>query len=57
MKNLIKGLALFLYCLGIMLLLNSCASNCTQTHRYWNRHKCVQYSNPNVIKDERYGYS
>ena len=57
MKKIIKSILLFLYCLTIIILVSSCASNCTKTHKYWLNHKCVQYSNPNVIKNERYGYS
>ena len=57
MKKILKGVALFIYCLVIMLLASSCASQCIKTHRYWNKHKCVEYSNPNIIKNERYGYS
>lgn len=54
MKKIIKGLALFLYCLGIMFLANSCISNCTKTKKYWNKYKCVDI---NVIKNEQYEYS
>ena len=54
MKKLVY---LFLFFITILLLLNSCASNCTKTHKYWNRHKCVEYFNPNIIKNERYEYS
>ena len=57
MKKIIKGIALFLFFITLFLMLNSCASSCTKTRRYWNKHRCVEYSNPNVIKDERYGYS
>lgn len=55
MKKIFKGLALFLFFLGIMLLASSCASANTYTSSC--NCKCIKYSNPNVIKDERYGYS
>jgi hypothetical protein len=54
MKKLFKSLALFLFFLGIMLLANSCGAT---TYTKSCNCKCIKYSNPNVIKDERYGYS
>ena len=54
MKKILKGLALFIYCLIIMLLASSCAST---TYTTSCNCKCIKYSNPNVIKNERYGYS
>jgi len=57
MKKLFKGILLFMYMLALMLLLNSCSSQCSRTRTYWSKHRCVEYSNPNVIKAERYGYS
>lgn len=53
MKKIFKGLALFLFFLGIMLLVSSCATTYTTSCDC----KCIKYSNPNVIKNERYGYS
>jgi hypothetical protein len=54
MKKILKGLALFIYCLVIMLLASSCGA---MTYTKTCNCKCIKYSNPNVIKDERYGYS
>jgi len=54
MKKLFKGLALFLFFLGIMLLASSCGA---MTYTKSCNCKCIKYSNPNVIKDEHYGYS
>lgn len=47
MKKILKFACLFLYCLALFLVLNSCASNCTKTKRYWNKHRCVQNNNVN----------
>lgn len=54
MKKIIKGMALFLFFIAVFLMLNSCAS---VTYTTSCNCKCIKYSNPNVIKDERYGYS
>ncbi len=57
MKKLFKFVLLYTFIIALFLLLNSCGSACSRQHRYWNKHRCVEHSNPNVIKNERYGYS
>ena len=56
MKKLFKFVLLYTFIIALFLLLNSCGSACSRQHRYWNKHRCVEHSNPNV-KTQHYEYS